>query len=406
MDAKFSNVVVFSDSQKKQESNHWIYHALAGECFANKIYLSSIDNNTICIIDKNTGNMEIQYCDVTKLLYEECLYVRSVLCGTYIFFVSNRTQSVIKFDINTCQKDLICLNNADTKLFEPIIYKKDLYLLPWDFSEQIVCIDTESNCVSYKFHPINYKILLNKGIQKREIILGNAVIVNDCIYRGSYQTSFVQRFHIESWSFEYISIKGFNRPIEWLTFDGKYFWILSFDGQLACWDEKENEIIRKIDLETETQKQGIRYAACKHINGSIYILAKNNSCILEFKLKENMLLSFNCKEILDFETKRQNDQAFSEEIRVDPEGTVYFFPFQSNGVIAKKIDNNIHFYKTQTAKRLNIRNMQQIQNESICTLSSFCNLLQKKDPQKTNTSYNGIEILKCVCEIWNKNTNC
>ena len=94
--------------------------------------------------------------------------------------------------------------------------------------------------------------------------------------------------------------------------------------------------------------------------------------------------------------KREESQAFAEHIRLGDDGTIYFFPFNANGVLVKTKHGDVEFYKSETVKGLNIAGDQKMQNESACTLNHFC---EKLDLKNESTEY-GIDIgTKIVLDI-------
>ena len=94
----------------------------------------------------------------------------------------------------------------------------------------------------------------------------------------------------------------------------------------------------------------------------------------------------------------QGSQAFGEHIRIGSDGAVYFFPFRANGVVAKTKTDDVHFYKSETAKGLGIAADQQIQNENTCTLNQFCEKLGLKKECIENKSNIGIKIVRNICK--------
>ena len=62
--AKFSNITVYQiPISEKSKNNKRAFHSLTGECIDNFIYLFGLDCNCICSINKNSGDMDIQYGD-------------------------------------------------------------------------------------------------------------------------------------------------------------------------------------------------------------------------------------------------------------------------------------------------------------------------------------------------------
>lgn len=193
--------------------------------------------------------------------------------------------------------------------------------------------------------------------------------------------------------FEYIKVNYFDHPIQNITFDGKYFWILSGnDGTLVSWDEKANNIVFSCNIAKETESPQMTYAQCEYYNGIIYILEKRGACIIEIDIKKNTFSYFNCSQIAGFELK---GQAFSEFIKTDEFGTIYFLPYQSNGIVSKDKAGNIHFYITENDKILELVEEQQ-QNENICTLYHFNERLQKIDKKTERDTNLGQSILNTV----------
>lgn len=395
--ARFSNVIIYQDLfEKESNSDKRVFHALAGECIDNSIYLYGIDNNSICKIYTDKGNMEIWYGDNDKPYCEEYLYIKSISYDHIICFISEKAEKVLKFDTNTGKKEWIPFD-GNALDFEPALYEGLLFLLPMGYSKKLICIDIENNSV--KYFPTNYESQLSRKYQRERYLFGKAILVKDCIYRGSFLEPCIQKYNIVTGQFEYIEIKKFSHPIKSMSFDGEYFWILSKKGTIIRWNEKDNIIIFRVDLAEETKKQEMQYTFCSYINGMVYILEKMGACILELDVKKEILLSYDCNQIPGFELKCNGGQAFAEQIRVDFEGAVYFFPFYANGVIVKAKNGSVYFYKTETARGLKIANEQPVHNESTSTLNYFCENVQKADENIMKQACTGAKILHNVLKF-------
>ena len=74
LEAKYSKIIVHQDSFDKEMDKAGLrtFHTLAGECIGNSIYLYSVNNNSICKIDKITGNMEVEYGDHKNPQLNDC----------------------------------------------------------------------------------------------------------------------------------------------------------------------------------------------------------------------------------------------------------------------------------------------------------------------------------------------
>lgn len=398
LEAKYSKITVHQDSFDKEMDKAGLrtFHTLAGECIGNSIYLYSVSNNSICKIDKITGNIEVEYGDHKRPCYEEYLYLKSVVYQDIICFISDKAECVLKFDTITGKKERVYFKGNATDC-EPVLDESMLFLLPIGYSEQLICINLINNSVTYL--PTNYSTQIKRSLQAEQYIFGEPLRIDDWIYRGCYLESYIQKFNIEKGVFEYITVNNFNRPIRAISFDGEYFWILSkTDGILVCWDEKNNKIMNSIDLSQESLKKEMIYATCFYANGIIYIPEKNGTCILELHVKENLLESYDCKQIPEFGTRHQESQPFAERIRVGNDGAIHFFPFDSNGAVIKTKSDCVHFYKCETAKGLDIAVDQQIQNESTCTLKSFCKKVKIQNESIVNVGNYGAKILLDICQ--------
>lgn len=398
LEAKFSNIIVHQDSfdVERDNANLRTVHTLAGECVGNKIYLFSIDNNSICKIDKATGMIEIEYGDEQKNCCEEYLYLKSVVYQHIICFISDKAENVLKFDTITEKKEWISYNGNGID-FEPVLSGSKLFLLPVGYSEQFICIDLINNSVKYL--PTNYRVQIKQTLRAEQYIYGESLHIDDWIYRGSYLEPCIQKFNIKTGVFDYIAVNNFNRPITAISFDGKYFWILSkTDGMMICWDEKNDKIIISIDLSSATEKTDMIYTTCFYENGIVLIPEKNGTCILELHIKENLLVSYDCKEIPGFKIKRQKSQAFAEHIRLGNDGAIFYFPFHANGVLMKTKEGDVVFYKSETVKGLNIAGDQKLQNESTCTLNCFCEKLELQNEKTINGIDIGTKIVLDICK--------
>lgn len=398
LEAKYSKIIVHQDSfdEEMDKASLRTFHTLAGECIGNRIYLYSVDNNSICKIDKTTGNIEVEYGDYKKPYCEEYLYLKSVVYQHIICFISDKAESVLKFDTITGKKEWIYFRGNATD-FEPFLDESMLILLPIGYSEQLIRINLINNSVTYL--PTNYSAQLKRSLQTEQYIYGEPLRIDDWIYRGCYLESYIQKFNIKTGVFEYIAVNNFNRPIRALSFDGDYFWILSkTDGMLVCWNEKNNKIMNSIDLSLESLKKGMIYTTCFYTNGIIFIPEKKGTCILELHVKDNLLEIYDCKQIPGFETKHQESQPFAERIRVGNDGAIHFFPFDSNGTVIKTKIDDVHFYKSKTAKGLDIAADQQMHNESTCTLKSFCKKAETQNESIVNDGNFGAKILLDICQ--------
>lgn len=396
LEAKFSNIIVHQDSfdNEMDKADLRTIHTLTGEHIGDKIYLFNTDNNSICKIDKASGNIEVEYGDDKRLCYEEYLYLKSVVYQHMICFISDKAENVLMYDTITGKKESIPFNGNGID-FEPALYESKLFLLPVGYSEQFICIDLINNSVKYL--PTNYRVQLKDNLQTEQYIYGEALILGDWIYRGSYLEPYIQKFNIKTGVFEYVTVNNFNRSIRAISFDGEYFWILSkTDGMMICWDEKNNKIMSSIDLSLATEKKNMIYTTCFYKNGIVFIPEKKGTCILELHIKENLLVSYDCEAIPGFKMKRGGSQAFAEHIRLGDDGAIYFFTFNANGVLVKTKHGDVEFYKSETVKGLNIAGDQKMQNESACTLNHFC---EKLDLKNESTEY-GIDIgTKIVLDI-------
>ena len=74
LEAKYSKIIVHQDSFDKEMDKAGLrtFHTLAGECIGNSIYLYSVNNNSICKIDKITGNIEVEYGDHKNPQLNDC----------------------------------------------------------------------------------------------------------------------------------------------------------------------------------------------------------------------------------------------------------------------------------------------------------------------------------------------
>lgn len=398
LEAKFSNIIVYQDSfdDEMDKVDLRTIHTLTGEDIGNKIYLFSIDNNTICKIDKVSGNIEVEYGDDKRLCFEEYLYLKSVVYQHMICFISDKAENVLKYDTFTGKKEWIPFNGNGID-FEPALYESNLFLLPVGYSEQFICIDLINNSVKYL--PTNYCAQLKDNLRAEQYIYGESLILDEWIYRGSYQEPYIQKFNIKTGVFDYVTVNNFNRSIRAISFDGEYFWILSkTDGMMICWDEKRDKIISSIDLSLVTGKKDMIYTTCFYKNGIVFIPEKKGTCILELHIKENLLVSYDCEEIPGFKMKREESQAFAEHIRLGDDGAIYFFPFNANGVLVKAKYGDVEFYKIETVKGLTIAVDQKIQNESTCTLNRFCKKLEIQNENTVNGIDIGTKIVLDICK--------
>ena len=167
---------------------------------------------------------------------------------------------------------------------------------------------------------------------------------------------------------------------------------------MICWDEKNDKIIISIDLSSATEKTDMIYTTCFYENGIVLIPEKNGTCILELHIKENLLVSYDCKEIPGFKIKRQKSQAFAEHIRLGNDGAIFYFPFHANGVLMKTKEGDVVFYKSETVKGLNIAGDQKLQNESTCTLNCFCEKLELQNEKTINGIDIGTKIVLDICK--------
>lgn len=397
LNAKFSSVSVYQmQASKKAKHAKRAFHSLTGECIEHFIYLFGIECNCICSIDMRTGNIDIQIGDDYEPVYKENLYIKSISYKKNIYFISDRGNAILKFNPITNKKQYLYFEDIAMD-YIPVLNNANLILLPVGYSEKLVQIDLENSRISYL--PVNYRSNLIANILGEPYIFGSAIVVNQCCYRGSYVGPYIQKFHMDSGNFEYIKVKDFNHTIKNITFDGSCFWILSYDdGTLVCWDEITNKIVSMLDLAKETKKPQMTYAECRYHDGIIYILEEKGSCIIEIDIKEKTLCCFDCMQISNFELKGQSRQAFSEFIKIDESGTIYFLPYQSNGVISKSKAGNIQFYLTENSKVLEFAGEQQ-QNENICTLCDFSEIIQRTNPKKTGQADSGQLILNRIAEI-------
>lgn len=395
--AKFLDTTVYEIHNSDKRKNYKrAFHSLTGECIDNFIYLFGMDCNCICSIDKTSGKIDIQYGDDSEPIYKEFLYIASVSYKKNIYFIADRTNTILKFNPSTNQKKYLFFDDV---VFDyiTVLNGANLFLLPVGYTEKFVRIDLENSKISYP--PVNYKSDLITSILREPYIFGTAVVVNQCCYRGSYVGPYLQKFYMDSGKFEYIKVNGFDHPIQNITFDGKYFWILSRnDGTLISWDEKTNNIVLLLDIAKETNKPQMTYVRCEYYNGILYILEERGSCIIEIDIKKDTFFCFDCTQIAGFELRRQNGQAFSEFIKTDGSGTIYFFPFQSNGIVSKDKTGNIYFYITENDKILNFAEGQQ-QNENINTLFHFSETIQKTYKKAEKNINCGQSILNNIMEI-------
>ena len=109
---------------------------------------------------------------------------------------------------------------------------------------------------------------------------------------------------------------------------------------------------------------------------------KNGTCILELHIKENLLVSYDCKEIPGFKIKRQKSQAFAEHIRLGNDGAIFYFPFHANGVLMKTKEGDVVFYKSETVKGLNC----------------FCEKLELQNEKTINGIDIGTKIVLDICK--------
>lgn len=395
LEKDFGNVLIYHDVQKK-DNIEYIYavHALTGECIGNKLYMFSIENNSLCVVNTETGRLDIEYGDRTKSYSQEYLYIRSISYADNIFFISNRNQNILKYNVQSNRKEILYFEN-EIMDYVPVVYCGILYLLPMGYSERFIQIEIKTNKITYGL--TNYKKQLAKKLTNELFIFGKPELIGEFVYRGSFLEPTIQKMHIRTGICEYISIKGFGQPIRSITFDGNYFWILSKnDSKIGLWNEKNNNVDFVIDIALETRKKNTLYAYCKYFDGKIYIIEKNSSCILQFDIKNRTLINYDCNNIHGFKLKKEGGQGFAEEIRVDSEGTLYFFPFWSNGVVAKKIDGSICFYKTETDKMLRLAEHDSICNESTQTLKNFCGMSSKLNKKNEGSLKIGRSILKTV----------
>lgn len=397
LEAKFSSIILHQESLEK--SRNCIYrpfNALAGECIDNNIYLFGINSNSICTISKTTGNISIQLGDESMPYSEEGLYIKSIAYKKNIYFISDKMNRILKLDTITNKKKVISFKDIAMD-YELASYGTKLFLLPIGYSEQLVCYDFE--CGEINYFPTNYRSELNQNVWGEAYIFGGTAVVGEYCYRGSYLGLGIQRFNMKTGKFEYIKIDGFNHPIRNIVFDGEYFWILSCrNGQIIRWDQNRNKVLLSIDLAKESGKPSMVYTSCAYNNGTLYIPEKQGSCILELKLKENMLLSYDYTQIPMFKAKYENGQVFSEFIKIGPAGEMYFFPYRSNGIAIKSENGILHFYLTETEKVLEFSNEQQ-QNENICTLEQFTNIVSQKNKSLIEKKNCGIKIIEEVHKL-------
>lgn len=395
---EFLNIITYQDysNQETDMIDKRVFHTLAGEYIKNKIYFFSIDNNSICKIDMETGHIEVEYGDYERPFCKEYLYTNSIVYKQIIYFIPNRSNDILKYDTITNEKVRIS-HKGNSIDYEPVIYANKLFLLPIGYSNELICININNNSVSYL--PSNYNYQLNQKFIGEHFIFGKALKIGNYVYRGSYLEPCIQKFNIKTKTFEYIKIKNFNRSIRSISFDGDYFWILSnIDGLIVRWEETTNKIVYSLDLSSETQKKEMLYSSCVYSSGIVYIPEKKGTCLLELYVKENVLYIYDCKKISGFALKQDNMQMFADQIRVGNEGSLYFFPFFANGVVIKRKNGTVYFYNTTTAKGLTIANDQIIQNESSSTLKYFCHKLHTKFKRTESKEKIGQHILDNICK--------
>ncbi len=385
--AKFSDITVYEDTSRGEtEHARRVFHTLAGECIGDTLYMFGTDSNSICKVDMGTGNIDIQYGNQEVACCTQYLYKESIVYGTDIYFISDKTDVVLKYNVITGQRKYIC-NVHENKLYTSCIYKGNLYLLPIEYSEKYICIHLKDESVHY--FATKYKERFGPRISMAPYLFGNGVLIGDCIYRGSYIEPCIEIFHISSGQLEYVSLNDFHRPIRRIAYDGVYIWLLSqSDGTIARWDPVNRRVVFKVDLAGLMGTPDIMYGSFAHVEGNIYVIPTSGTYIIMISTNGNSLCCYDCGQIPGFSMREPRGQAFSDHIRADKQGTVYFFPFKANGVVAREKGGAVRFYKTETTKTIGLAAEQKEQNETTCTLEQLCRRVQssKKDENRSPLS--------------------
>ena len=182
---EFLNIITYQDysNQETDMIDKRVFHTLAGEYIKNKIYFFSIDNNSICKIDMETGHIEVEYGDFERPFCKEYLYTNSIVYKQIIYFIPNRSNDILKYDTITNEK-LRISHKGNSIDYEPVIYANKLFLLPIGYSNELICININNNSVSYL--PSNYNYQLNQKFIGEHFIFGKALQIGNYVYRGSY----------------------------------------------------------------------------------------------------------------------------------------------------------------------------------------------------------------------------
>lgn len=287
------------------ESCSTIYDKIVGMdiCIDNNtIWLSFLDKNGFCEIDKETKECKKIVSFENQAVYKEGLYTGIVKVSNKIINIPYTANKIAIYDLRKHKMSYIELCNIDNgsktyygnlvKFDGYFTYEEDVYLLGLYYAA-IVKINVKTLKVTYITEWVDKIEKQVKEWDGREYFSDGVVFEGTKALIPCKCCNVLLELDLKTLKSKSIVVNAALNGIDGILSDGKHIWIVGSDGyknKLICWDKRDNSVIEEFFISSTVE--GIvtkSFYAPIYSNFKIYLIPLWEPHVYEFDLKNKKM---------------------------------------------------------------------------------------------------------------------
>lgn len=341
----------------------------------NILYMYSCCSDIMYLFDLNNKELSAKRI-LTNNVSQKGSYSDVIEHKGILYFIPWHDSAIMRYDPKI---DAVSRIHIEESLrdcyYMPAIYENTLYLLPGEYSNVLPCMSLRNETVKYM--DLDYGKEWHSPEMADHLSFGGGHTVGEKVFRCLWQHNGVQEFNLVS-----RKTKTYELPINIvghkIRYDGRYFWITQFKSSIIrIWDATCNRVVEEIDL---SDKLGIENVYPRHMeidDDYVYIATGyGKALIVIIDLQSREIECYDCEELPEFKILPHNNNTdFSALIKVCPDKSVVFVPYNTNGIIVLSPERKLSFYSAcYDISRLNIDTGGRIEYcEEGCNLEQYVN---------------------------------
>lgn len=375
--------------------NHFI-KTLGAEIDGTNIWMTSINDNNLYVIDMITQKIRWQACFQREKCTLKNLYIGSVKNEQYFYFIPCMAQRIGVFSKKNMQVSYIDLPERKKNEYTPVLNNEYLWLFPIFFGKEMYRIDLNTR-----------KVMILESAYKRDLmsfrnfgkipLFGEAKKFQNKIYQPCFVASVISIYDIENDCFDYVEVPMKEKGLVAITPIEKVCWILPKEqGKLVKWDMENNCFYELIYMENMSSvSQELQFCDIVYENENIWLVPNAARVCIKIELSEGIV-----KEIMCWKT--EDEQALYDRYKLY-NGKIYLFPYKAKNICAIDMETDevvwlstyfdSEIMKNNTGVEDDIRRY--IYNGRTCSLKQFIELVRKGDDinreKRRNSFCKGIE---------------